>query len=159
MLVRRGGPTGSPRLMLACLACLTSCHVIRRLTLPQAHTSMPSIFKVPLPPSLYPDNRPSTIYQEELRPVAPGWPLWCPEPPLADDGEVQIGDVGFISGGKFYPIFNAIANQDGSANSNARQLLPDFAPLPASVRDDIHLIPLRSARLVSPSFKVLDQKE
>ena len=157
MLVRRGGPTGSPRPMSPCsMACLTSCHVIRRLT-PQAHTSMPSIFKVPLPPSLYPDNRPSTIYMEELRPVAPGWPLWYPEP--RNNEEVQIGDVGFISGGKFCPIFNAIANQDGSANSNARQLLPDFAPLPASVRDDIHIIPLRSSRFVSPSFKALDQNE
>ena len=83
--------------------------------------------------------------------------MLCPEPPL--DGEVQIGDVGFISGGKFYPIFNAIAEKDGSANVSARQLLPDFAPLPASVRDDIHTVPLRSLKFVSSSFKASDKKE
>ena len=83
--------------------------------------------------------------------------MLCPEPPL--DGEVQIGDVGFISGGKFYSIFNAIADKDGSANSRALRLFPDFTPLPASVRDDIHTVPLRSSKFVSPSFKALDQNE
>lgn len=46
------------------------------------------------------------VYAEQLRDLRCGEPLWQPEPP--NDGEVEIGDVGYINDGRFTRLFNAI---------------------------------------------------
>ena len=53
-----------------------------------------------------PDTIAAIVYAEQLRYLQWGEPLWQPEPP--DDGEVAIGDVGFIDDGRFVRLFNAV---------------------------------------------------
>ncbi|EMD35059.1 hypothetical protein CERSUDRAFT_75366 [Gelatoporia subvermispora B] len=49
---------------------------------------------------------PHIIYAEQLFPLGFGMPVWIPEPCL-DTGDVIIGDVGFLEGGRFHRVFNA----------------------------------------------------
>lgn len=66
------------------------------------------------------------IYTEQLRMHGHGEPLWQPEPPK--DGEVLIGDVGFIEDGRFYRLFSATLPADHPIN--AASGVPDgFKPL------------------------------
>lgn len=65
----------------------------------------------------------SQVYAEQLFRLGHGYPLWDPEPathPDIDglDGEVHIGDVGFVdaSTGTFHRLFNAILPADDDAN-------------------------------------------
>lgn len=57
-------------------------------------------------PTLVP---PSSVYAGKLSCLCLGYPLWYPEP---DDkiGEVQIGDVGYVSDGAFTRLFNVRAD-------------------------------------------------
>ncbi|GJE84390.1 hypothetical protein PsYK624_004660 [Phanerochaete sordida] len=50
------------------------------------------------------------IHANELRPLGHGEPLWIPES-LTDNGGVQIGDVGFMDGGRFKRLFNALEDE------------------------------------------------
>lgn len=50
---------------------------------------------------------PDFIYAKELFPLGYGFPLWDPDTTQAN-GEVCIGDVGFIEHGTFYRMFNAM---------------------------------------------------
>lgn len=66
------------------------------------------------------------IYAEQLRMHGHGEPLWQPEP-RPEDGEVLIGDVGFIEDGRFYRLFNARFPADHPINKDG---VPDgFVPL------------------------------
>ncbi|KIP05423.1 hypothetical protein PHLGIDRAFT_152457 [Phlebiopsis gigantea 11061_1 CR5-6] len=69
---------------------------------------------------------PAEIYASELVRLRYGHPLWCPEP-TEDDGEIKIGDVGYISGGTFHRLFNA-ACEEGNAINN-KGVPEGFIPL------------------------------
>ena len=71
-------------------------------------------------------SRAACIYAEQLRMHGHGEPLWQPEP-RPEDGEVLIGDVGFIEDGRFYRLFNARFPADHPINVDG---VPDgFVPL------------------------------
>lgn len=67
-------------------------------------------------------------YAEELVSRGYGLPLWFPEPTThALAREVLVGDVGFISEGRFYALFNTMRGADDPLN---REGVPDdFVPL------------------------------
>lgn len=47
-------------------------------------------------------------YANELKSHGYGHPLWYPEP--SEDGEIQIGDVGYIEKGHFKRCFNVMVD-------------------------------------------------
>lgn len=53
-------------------------------------------------------------YANELKSLGYGYPLWYPEP--SKNGEVQIGDVGYIEDGQFQRWFNVMADADDKCN-------------------------------------------
>lgn len=53
------------------------------------------------------------VYAQQLFRLGYGYPLWNPEPPR---GEVLVGDVGFISDGSFYRVFNATKSETDPEN-------------------------------------------
>ncbi len=55
------------------------------------------------------------IYAKELGDLGFGYPLWIPEP-SPESGEVQLGDVGYLSQGKFCFLFNCMRGADDSVN-------------------------------------------
>ncbi|KAI0715783.1 hypothetical protein C8T65DRAFT_726491 [Cerioporus squamosus] len=55
------------------------------------------------------------IYAKELRDLGFGYPLWVPEP-SPESGEVQLGDVGYLSQGKFCFLFNCMRGADDPVN-------------------------------------------
>ncbi len=55
------------------------------------------------------------IYAKELRHLGFGHPLWVPEP-SPESGEVQLGDVGYLSQGKFCFLFNCMRDSDDLVN-------------------------------------------
>lgn len=57
----------------------------------------------------------SYLYAKGLINCGYGLPLWSPEP--EPEGEIQIGDVGFIHDGKFIRLFNAVRPPDDPLNS------------------------------------------
>ncbi|KAL6303381.1 hypothetical protein BKA93DRAFT_340714 [Sparassis latifolia] len=66
------------------------------------------------------------VYADSLRWHGHGLPLWAPE--LSNHGEVLVGDVGYIEGGGFYRLFNALHPADH--NANAKFGVPEgFEPL------------------------------
>ncbi|OCH91641.1 hypothetical protein OBBRIDRAFT_728460 [Obba rivulosa] len=93
------------------------------------------------------------IYAEQLFPLGHGHPLWEPEPTRF--GEVQIGDVGYMRGGAFHRLFNALRPADDPANVEFG--CPggeDYRPLRVSDylwRERRHAIP--SGPLYSKSMK------
>lgn len=60
---------------------------------------------------------PAEVYAKQLFSLNYGYPLWNPEPP-AHEGEVLIGDVGFVKNGTFYRMFNAIRPSDDPVNKD-----------------------------------------
>ena len=52
---------------------------------------------------------PPSVYAKQLARLGYGYPLWFPEP--EDGHEVQLGDVGFIDGGRFRRLFNAMTGE------------------------------------------------
>ncbi|RDX43503.1 hypothetical protein OH76DRAFT_1192777 [Lentinus brumalis] len=55
------------------------------------------------------------IYAKELLHLGFGHPLWIPEP-SPESGEVQLGDVGYLSQGKFCFLFNCMRGADDQVN-------------------------------------------
>lgn len=56
-------------------------------------------------------SRPSEVYSQQLLKLFLGYPLWEPEP-KPGQGEVEIGDVGYLLEGGFYRLFNAMRDRD-----------------------------------------------
>lgn len=56
------------------------------------------------------DSLAAIVYADQLRFLRNGEPLWQPEPM---DEEVAIGDVGFVSDGRFVRLFNAVDGLPG----------------------------------------------
>lgn len=54
------------------------------------------------------------LYASQLVHLGHGHPLWYPEP--TKHGVIEIGDVGYIDGGCFYRLFNALCDQDDPVN-------------------------------------------
>ena len=54
------------------------------------------------------------IYAAELSSRGHGLPLWIPEP--TEQGEVLIGDVGYVRRGAFYRLFNVTRPADDPIN-------------------------------------------
>lgn len=71
----------------------------------------------------------SIVYAEQLRYLRCGEPLWQPEPPK--DGEVAIGDVGYINDGRFSRLFNAIHG----TSSRPGKIPPTFEKLEYDAED------------------------
>lgn len=57
---------------------------------------------------------PYEVYASQLIHLGYGHPLWNPEP--AESDPVEIGDVGFVSEGRFHRLFNAIRSKDHPMN-------------------------------------------
>ncbi|GJE89743.1 hypothetical protein PsYK624_058490 [Phanerochaete sordida] len=57
------------------------------------------------------------VYAEQLVGRGYGLPLWHPEP-IGPFGDVQIGDVGYISEGAFIRLFNALHSKDDPINAD-----------------------------------------
>ena len=58
----------------------------------------------------------AVIYAEQLVGRGYGLPLWHPEP-AEPFGEVEIGDVGYVSEGAFIRLFNAMRPADDAINA------------------------------------------
>ena len=56
---------------------------------------------------------PWDIYAAQLLPAGFGHPLWCPEPV---EREIDLGDVGWLSKGRFRPLFNSRRPADDPVN-------------------------------------------
>ncbi len=69
---------------------------------------------------------PWDIYAEKLFPLGYGHPLWIPEP-SREVGEVRIGDIGYLSDGRFCFLFNCIYPTDDPINTRGTPV--DFQPL------------------------------
>ncbi|KAJ3554116.1 hypothetical protein NM688_g3274 [Phlebia brevispora] len=67
------------------------------------------------------------IYAEQLNSLSLGHPLWFPDPTA--EGEVQIGDVGYIHDGRFRRLFNITRGRDH--RWNFRGVPEGFEPLDA----------------------------
>ena len=67
----------------------------------------------------------ANVYAEQLAPRAHGWPLWEPEP--TKEGEVLIGDVGYIYDGGFFRLFNVTLPENHPVN--AKGVPEDFVRL------------------------------
>lgn len=81
------------------------------------------------------------VYAEQLVGRGYGLPLWHPEP--TKFGEVEIGDVGFVSEGQFIRLFNAMQSADHAVN--ARGVPAGFVMLQAADEflhdNERHLLP------------------
>ena len=105
----------------------------------------------------------SEIYASQLVHLLYGHPLWYPEP--EESGEVDIGDVGNIDGGKFVRLFNACCAEDDAVNTRhgvpagfVRLQLPDgqrrkqdgiVKPGDALRSDSVHKVEIQTAAEVS----------
>lgn len=56
-----------------------------------------------------------TVYEKELFQLGHGMPLWFPEP-TANQGQVEIGDVGFRYRGEFHRLFNVMHSANDPIN-------------------------------------------
>lgn len=74
----------------------------------------PSSITSPHLPTMGKSLNPYEVYASQLIHLGYGHPLWDPEPPKS--GPVEIGDVGFVSEGRFHRLFNAIRSQDDPIN-------------------------------------------
>ena len=61
-----------------------------------------------------PDLADYEVYQNHLFKLKKGYPLWEPEP--TEQGEILIGDVGFLSEGGFRRLFNACRSEESRSN-------------------------------------------
>lgn len=77
-------------------------------------------------------------YAQQLSKLKHGLPLWEPEPAW-QDGEVKIGDVGYIRRGRFARLFNAVVPL-GDA-SNALHGVPDGHSPISLTSADVHQNP------------------
>lgn len=59
----------------------------------------------------------AVVYAEQLVGRGYGLPLWHPEP-AEPFGEVEIGDVGYVSEGTFIRLFNALRPADDPINAD-----------------------------------------
>ncbi|EKM58725.1 uncharacterized protein PHACADRAFT_182971 [Phanerochaete carnosa HHB-10118-sp] len=57
-----------------------------------------------------------SVYAEQLVGRGYGLPLWHPEPTL-EQGEIKVGDVGFVSEGQFIRLFNAMNSEEDPINA------------------------------------------
>lgn len=78
------------------------------------------------------------IYAKHLSTLKKGYPLWLPEP-NDNDGEILIGDVGWIEQGSFNRLFNALRDRDDPVN--IRGVPVDFEPLQANMERLRQVIP------------------
>lgn len=63
------------------------------------------------------DLKPWDIYARELGDLGFGHPLWVPEP-LPEHGEIRLGDVGYLSQGRFCFLFNCMHDANDPINRN-----------------------------------------
>ena len=93
------------------------------------------------------------IFREQLAIMYPsyGYALWEPRP-LNPNRPVQVGDVGFIRGGRFYRLFSALL----PANDPSQELgVPEYhEPLVPTLSDHISTAPLDPNNYCSAGVKV-----
>lgn len=77
---------------------------------PSASHRILSIAFISIRPTMSPGH-PSEVYSQQLFKLAYGYPLWEPEP-KEGQGEVEIGDVGYLRQGGFYRLFNAMRDAE-----------------------------------------------
>ncbi|OCH93175.1 hypothetical protein OBBRIDRAFT_832829 [Obba rivulosa] len=71
-------------------------------------------------------STPETVYVNQLFPLKHGLPVWNPDPDV--EGEVRIGDVGYMHRGTFCRVFNAMSDPTDPDNAECR-LPQDFVKL------------------------------
>ncbi|GJE89765.1 hypothetical protein PsYK624_058720 [Phanerochaete sordida] len=59
----------------------------------------------------------AVTYAEQLASRGYGLPLWHPEPQAGAFGHAEIGDVGFLSEGRFFRLFNALHSASHPINA------------------------------------------
>ncbi len=98
------------------------------------------------------------IFREQLAVTYPafGHALWEPSP--GQHGPVQVGDVGYISEGKFHRLFNALLSADHPSHHGIP--LPEYhEPLVPNVSDHIHNGILNADHYCSTGVTVETQRE
>lgn len=68
--------------------------------------------------------QPCNVYREQLSSLFHGCALWEPEPVVDLYDKVSIGDVGYVSNGFFYRMFNVTLPWDDPLNTKLGQ--PDY---------------------------------
>ncbi|KAI1791420.1 WD40 repeat-like protein [Ganoderma leucocontextum] len=67
-----------------------------------------------------------TVYANQLFPQGYGYPLWQPDPDPTAAREISIGDVGWMSNGGFFQLFNArMREQESQVHADVPE---DFVP-------------------------------
>jgi hypothetical protein len=92
------------------------------------------------------------IFREELGMKYPalGHPLWEPSPGLYDS--VEVGDVGFIRGGKFHRLFNVLFPADHPSQNFG---VPEYhQPLELNIQPHIYTNTLSPNDFCSMGVKV-----
>lgn len=71
------------------------------------------------------------VYRDELLNLTYGYPIFEPDP--GDEAYIRVGDVGYISRGHFYRLFNAFF--DASSPINSKHGVPEhYTPLPPELQ-------------------------
>ncbi|KAI0364291.1 hypothetical protein BV20DRAFT_974618, partial [Pilatotrama ljubarskyi] len=78
-------------------------------------------------------SAPWTIYAERLQKLRYGYPLWVPDPPPGQ-GEVQLGDVGWIYEGEFMRMFNTMRPTDEDQALGVPPAFTRLDPAPLHIR-------------------------
>lgn len=96
----------------------------------------------------------AVTYAEQLVRRGHGLPLWHPEPQPEPFGETDIGDVGFVSEGRFIRLFNALHTADHPINASRVPL--GFVPLQPNerlLRNDLRAVDPRPICTTSTTWK------
>lgn len=82
------------------------------------------------------------VYAEQLSSLSLGYPLWFPES-SEPAGEPQIGDVGYVSNGRFWRLFNVTVPRDHPWNTFGvpEDYIPFIIPERQHHREDKYLSP------------------
>jgi hypothetical protein len=114
-----------------------------RCALPQSHAQnfsathyQPEPDQYPQAPTIY--MAAYEVYAQQLSKLKHGLPLWEPEP-IWQDGEVRIGDVGYVRRGRFARLFNT-CDDLGSLSNHINGVPRHHTPLPLST-PEIHRNP------------------
>lgn len=97
---------------------------------------------------------PFAVYERLLSKLKLGHALWQPEP--SKNGEIQIGDVGFIHEGGFVRLFNVFEEKDSQLN---KESVPDDFRCFQQPREKLRntrLVAIKEGRLQSTSMQTVE---
>lgn len=107
-----------------------------------------------------PVDEPYNVYRERLSSLHHGYALWEPEPVKRLYNKVSIGDVGYVSNGFFYRMFNVTRQWDHLSNQKFRASEPDnYEPMKEDDFDDIHELRFIKGDYYSPGVSIQDNTD